>query len=86
VAGHVKLRNYSDSSIGRKRDNIADLILGVKQTFRAQTMQSGKSLGFHPESLVVAEVPMKYVVLKRGHSIQRALDVWHWNKVAGAIE
>ena len=53
VARHVELRHYPDAPVAGVGDDLANLLLGIKETVGALALETGKAAALHPESLVL---------------------------------
>ena len=86
MAGHVELRHHADAAIMRVRDEVANLILGIKHAIGPRLRQLGKSLAFDAESLVIRKMPVEDIHLHRSHSVDVALEHVDGNEMAAHID
>src|SRR5579863_526485 len=85
VSRHVEFRDNADSAITRVSDDIANLILLVVLTARAQGVQLRQFFAFGAESLIVRKMPVEDVQFHRFHPIEVALQHIEWSKVPAGI-
>src|ERR1700685_3350336 len=74
VAGNVEFRHHANAAIARVRNHVVNLVLRVVKPIGTDLLQLREALALNTETLVIGQVPMKYVELDRGHSIEIALD------------
>ena len=86
VPRHVKLGHHADAPIGGVSHELPRFFLGVVEPVGAHFLQLGEFLALDAESLVVGQMPVKYVYFHRGHPVQVALEDLHRNKVAADVD
>ena len=85
VAGHVKLGQHPDAARRRVSNDVPHLLLGVIAVGAAHLVQARQHLAFHPEALVVGEVPVQHVQLHRRHAIDVSFDDSHRQEVPRGV-
>ena len=85
VPGHIKLGNHANPAIPGIGDQIVHLVLRVIKTVGTHFLQLGKLLAFHPEALVIGQVPVKDVHLHGSHAVKVAPDHIRRDEVAADI-
>jgi hypothetical protein len=82
---HVKLRNHANATVAGICDDFSYLILGVVMTIRPHLMKLRKLLTFNTKSLVLGQMPMKYIKFYSCHSIEVAFENFNGLEVSGDI-
>src|SRR6516162_4575442 len=85
VPRHIKLRHDTHTTVARIRDQVPDFLLGVVKAVRTVFLEFGKPAAFEAETLVIRQMPVKYVHFYGFEAVDVSLDHFNWNKMPAGV-
>ena len=86
VARHIDFRHHANTAFGGIAHNVFHLRLGIKQAVAGLLLQLRIAAGGEAPALIVGQMPVQYVKLRRRHTINLPLDRRQRHKVTGGIQ
>ncbi len=86
VARHVDLRHHADTALGGVAHHLTHLFRRVEQPVAGKLRQLRIALRAETPALVVGQVPVQDVELRRGHAVDLTFDIRQRDKVTRRVE
>ncbi|MNV36201.1 hypothetical protein D3C71_1276700 [compost metagenome] len=83
---HVDFRHHANTTRGGVAHHVAHLFWGVEQPVAGELRQFRVALRGKPPALIVRQMPVQDVELRRRHAIDLAFDVLQRDEMARRIE